>query len=452
MTLKILCLSNGHGEDAIAAKILQQLQKYPLPPELAALPLVGEGQAYTVLNSISIIGPLQRMPSGGFIYMDGQQLWGDIKGGLLKLTFAQIQALRHWVSFQTKLGHQVAVLAIGDIVPLLFAWLSGSSYVFLGTAKSEYHLRDETGELPARSWVERFLLWSGSVYFPWERWLMSRRKCRAVIARDELTAQILRQKSIRAYYLGNPMMDGLKLENSEISMYGGNVEWLEMQRQFTITLLPGSRSPEAYANWEIISQAIAELLETFPQHKLLFLGAIAPNLSLEPLSEVLKNSGWRAEREIRTHSQSSILQLPVDNPQPALFSGEGSIQFPLKLTYKNATVILNQQAFEEFLHRGDFAIAMAGTATEQFVGLGKVAIAIPGKGPQFTPVFAEAQSRLLGASLVVVKHPGQVGVVVKSLLNAPDRLQLIAENGIRRMGEAGAAQNIAKFLMELSWM
>ena len=452
MTLKILCLSNGHGEDAIASQILQQLQKYPLPPDLAALPLVGEGQAYTVLNSVSIIGPLQEMPSGGFVYMDGQQLWRDVKGGLLQLTLAQIKALRSWVSSQTKLGHQVAVLAVGDIVPLLFAWISGAPYTFLGTAKSEYHLRDETGELPPRSWVERFLLWSNSVYFPWERWLMSRRKCRGIIVRDELTAKTLRQKSIRAYYLGNPMMDGLELENSGVSTYQANPKHLQMQGQLTITLLPGSRSPEAYGNWEIMIQAILGLMETFPQQKLLFLGAIAPNLSLEPLSELLKNYGWRGERDIRTNSQSSILQLPVAHPQPALFSGESNIKFPLKLIYKNATIILNQQAFEEFLHRGDFAIAMAGTATEQFVGLGKPVIAIPGNGPQFTPAFAEAQRRLLGASLILVKYPEEVSAVVKSLLNDQDRLQLIAENSARRMGASGASEKIAKFLMELSWI
>ena len=56
---------------------------------------------------------------------------------------------------------------------------------------------------------------------------------------------------------------------------------------------------------------------------------------------------------------------------------------------------------------------MAGTATEQFVGLGKPAIAIPGNGPQFTPAFAEAQSRLLGGSLILVKRPSQVGAAVE---------------------------------------
>lgn len=454
MTLKILCLSNGHGEDVIAVQILQELQKYPLPPCLAALPLVGEGHAYTKLERLSIIGPQQRMPSGGFIYMDGQQLWQDIRGGLLRITYAQLQALKYWVCSQTKLGHQVAILAIGDIVPLLFAWLSGVPYAFLGTAKSEYHLRDETEQILTKSWVERFQVWSGSVYFPWERWLMSRRKCRAVLARDELTAQILRKKSIRAYYVGNPMMDGLESENSRPLMHGSAPGMLRMQRQLIIALLPGSRSPEAYANWEIIIQAVVGLLETFPQQKFLFLGAIAPNLSLEPFGTLLQCYHWQAEREITAFSQNSILQPPVEHPQPTLFSGDFPLQFPLKLISrnKNASMILNQQAFPEFLARGDIAIAMTGTATEQFVGLGKPAIAIPGNGPQFTSAFAEAQSRLLGRALILVKHPREVPGVVKSLLNDPERLKLIAENGVRRMGEPGAAKRISSFLMDLSWM
>ena len=39
---------------------------------------------------------------------------------------------------------------------------------------------------------------------------------------------------------------------------------------------------------------------------------------------------------------------------------------------------------------------MAGTATEQAIGLAKPVIQIEGKGPQFTKPFAEAQRRLLG--------------------------------------------------------
>ena len=68
MTLKILCLSNGHGEDAIAAQIFLELEKSPLSPGLAALPIVGEGQAYSTIADLSILGPRQRMPSVGLIY------------------------------------------------------------------------------------------------------------------------------------------------------------------------------------------------------------------------------------------------------------------------------------------------------------------------------------------------------------------------------------------------
>jgi uncharacterized protein (TIGR03492 family) len=111
-------------------------------------------------------------------------------------------------------------------------------------------------------------------------------------------------------------------------------------------------------------------------------------------------------------------------------------------------MVLTQTAFADCLHQADFAIAMAGTATEQFVGLGKPAIIIPGRGPQFTPAFAEAQTRLLGASVILVKQPVQAATVLQSLLKDPDRLQLIADNGHRRMGTAGAAQRIAEQLME----
>ena len=91
---------------------------------------------------------------------------------------------------------------------------------------------------------------------------------------------------------------------------------------------------------------------------------------------------------------------------------------------------------------------MAGTATEQFIGLGKPAIIIPGNGPQFTPAFAEAQTRLLGASVTLVEQPTQVARAMQSLLSDPDQLQTIAENGRRRMGDPGAARRIATCLLK----
>lgn len=406
--MRLLCLSNGHGEDAIALRILQALQQHPSRPKLAVLPLVGEGRAYAN-SGIPFVGSVRRMPSGGFIYMDGWQVARDLRGGLLQLTLAQLRAVKRWV----KEGG--AILAVGDIVPLLFAWWSGAPYAFVGTAKSEYYLRDEVGLLPRPTWFERMESWSGSVYLPWERWLMSRRRCKAVFPRDTLTTEILKQWAIPAFDLGNPMMDGLAPRGRVGKGESG------LENVLTFVLLPGSRTPEAYGNWQKIVAAVAGLKEAFGFRKLLFLAAIAPTLDLTPLQQTLKLHQWQLS--------------PFPTPQ-------------LAFTQANATLILSQSAFNDWLQQADFAIAMSGTATEQFVGLGKPALILPGKGPQFTPAFAEAQTRLLGPSAILVKQPAQAAAVVQSLLQDPDRLQLIAENGRRRMGEPGAAQRIADCLVE----
>ena len=419
--MHLLCLSNGHGEDVIAVRIGQELQHHPAAPELAALPLVGEGRAYSQLG-IPIIGSVRTMPSGGFIYMEGRQLLRDLRGGLLQLTWAQFKAVRRW----GKKGG--VILAVGDIVPLLFAWLSGAPYAFVGTAKTEYYVRDEAGPLPNRS---RWETWSGSVYYPWERWLMSRPRCKGVFPRDKLTTEILQQWSIPAFDLGNPMMDGIHPENPEPIFYEPDAELKEVQRSLIVTLLPGSRAPEAYNNWQQIVRALAGLLDTFSDRSLLFLGAIAPGLSLDPLCQTLETWAWRQQPP----------ELTVSNIQ---LNDPGALTF----TQKNATLILTQDDYNLCLLKSDCCIAMAGTATEQFVGLGKPAIAIPGKGPQFTPAFAEAQTRLLGPSLILVEQPDKVASVVQQLLHDPDWLQLIAENGQQRMGQPGAASRIANCLIE----
>jgi len=453
---RLLCLSNGHGEDIITVRIVQELQQLCPNLDIAALPIVGEGKAYTHLG-IPLIGSVKIMPSGGFIYMDGRQLLGDIQGGLLQLTWNQLGAMRQWTKGWDKRDKEdkeaeeqrsrgaegqrrksiqnpksqiqnshtphptphTLVLAVGDIVPLLFAWWSGANYAFVGTAKSEYYVRDENGVLSGRSPLARLEHWSGSIYHPWERYFMNHRRCRAVFPRDSLTTNILQQYGVPAFDLGNPMMD--RLEPSQLFVE-------EMSQELKILLLPGSRSPEVYRNWELMLQAITDLMVTFSDRPLVFLAAIAPNLNLAPFYPSLVKAGF---------SKASLSQ-----------RGWGNLPNTLTFQQKNALVILTQHANNDCLHQAQIAIAMAGTATEQFIGLGKPAIIIPGQGPQFTYAFAEAQSRHFGESITLVQSPHQVAETISSLLSNPERLQSITENGIRRMGKPGAARRIAECLLE----
>jgi len=398
--MRLLCLSNGHGEDGIALRVLQELRKQPAITELVALPLVGEGRAYTTAG-IPLVGTVKAMPSGGFVYMDGRQLARDLQDGLVSLTLAQWRSVRQWAAS----GGQI--LAVGDIVPLVFAWGSGAPYSFIGTAKSEYYLRDEAGVLTRSTWFERLEGWAGSVYSPVERWLMARSRCRAVFPRDRLTAETLKRWPIPVFDLGNPMMDGLDTDGPQPSWEAETL---------TIALLPGSRFPEAQENWALILQRLQRLVEQWPT-PLELVAAIAPNLSLDPFVQALTRQGWQATSSATFGYQSSQLHL-------------------------------TQTQFAATLHRAHLAIALAGTATEQAVGLGKPVITFAGQGPQFTPAFAEAQTRLLGPSILYLSPTESLVEAIAQLRRDPERRHQIQENGRRRMGKAGAAARIAACLWE----
>jgi uncharacterized protein (TIGR03492 family) len=418
--MKLLCISNGHGEDAIALPVLQELRKLANPPaEIIALPIVGMGKAYTN-NDFLIAGAVQTMPSGGF-NQDSRQLIRDIQGGLMGLTIAQIKTVQNWARAGGK------VLAVGDIVPLFFAWLSGADYAFIGTAKSEYYIRDRQGEiLPSqRNSIE---VRTGGYYFPWERWLLSSHRCKAVFARDQVTAEILQQHRVPAFDLGNPMTDGVALDGfDQFQPVEG-----ELAHPLFVTLLPGSRPPEAYANWEQLLIAVNSLIPVFAHRSIICLAAITPTLDRDILQHNLCELGWIQSVDPGTNLTN-------------LISDRSAIYYQRD----RATIIITTQAYQQCMHLGDCAIAMAGTATEQFISLGKPAFIIPGEGPQFTPAFAEAQTRLLGESIILVPQAQDVGIEIDRLLQQPDRLQSIAKNGLLRMGTPGAAKRIADCLMDV---
>ncbi|MEN9208543.1 MAG: lipid-A-disaccharide synthase-related protein [Gloeomargarita sp. GMQP_bins_120] len=395
--MRLLCLSNGHGEDRIAGNILTALQQEQMGVVCRALPLVGRGEIYRQMG-IPLIGPARDLPSGGFIH---KGWWQDLRAGLWSLIGQQWRAVRQWA----RASPRGLVLAVGDIWPLWLAWQSGRPFVFVATAKSEYHLRDEQGPLPTTQWCEG---WAGSVFYPWERWLI--RRSLVTFARDELTSTWLKRWSLPVQWVGNPMMDGLD-PTGQLTLPTTFTEAL------VIVLLPGSRVPEAYRNWELILRALPGVVECLTASQILFLAALAPNVERQPIEAALRQHRW-----------------PV---YPGVGFGYGQVG-----------LMVVQGAFNDCLHLAHGGIALAGTATEQLVGLGKPVVSFPGEGPQYTRRFARYQQRLLGPSLRLVERPEAVGPALQDIFSNPDELHLIARNGRQRMGGPGASVTIARWLAQ----
>ncbi|WP_299484672.1 lipid-A-disaccharide synthase-related protein [Acaryochloris sp. IP29b_bin.137] len=381
----LLVISNGHGEDQVAARILQALKQSRPPLSIDALPVVGMGLAYRAQN-ISLLVKGKNFSSAGFW---GRQFGQDLQDGWINLTLQQINAVWQWSQTGGK------VLAVGDIVPLMLAWWSGLPYAFVGTAKSEYYHDHH---------LSRF---RSSIYWPWERWLMAHDRCRGVFPRDRITATHLQQWSIPVFDCGNPMMDELDPP--------GNLP--EVPPGCRILLLPGSHAPEVYANWQLMISAITGLSKA--QQKYVFLGAIAPGLDLAPFQTTLVKYGWTTA---------------------------ANAPYSYYHQQQQATLWLLPDRFRDCLHAANVVLAMAGTATEQAVGLGKPVITMPGSGPQFTAQFAKTQAQLLGPSIYLIKDPVDLPHMLSAVQEKCSQPQAWIENGYCRMGTPGASKKIAQTL------
>lgn len=288
-------------------------------------------------------------------------------------------------------GSYTWAVAMGDVYPL---WLCARHvrrpFVFFPTAKSDYirpHNRLEV------AWMRR---WPAAV-FP----------------RDLRTAEGLGRQGIRTFYVGNLMMDALRPSGRTLPGSGP-----------LVALLPGSRQ-EAYENARLLLAAV-EALPAAYRYAL----ALASQLESGALAGYVRTAGW-AWQEVA--------------------SGEGEPGLVGVLRKAQWTVGVYRGRFADILHEADAVLGMAGTANEQAAGLGKPVITCPGKGPQFTPRFVAAQSRLLGAALLVTEpDPQALAAGVRKVLADPELYRRMAEEGRRRMGEPGAAERAARVCLELA--
>jgi uncharacterized protein (TIGR03492 family) len=403
MPTRLLVLSNGHGEDLIALRVIRALRRRQPLLDVAVLPLVGAGLGFSEAETngeLERIGPRRELPSGGFSNQSLGGLLGDLAAGLPLISWQQLLIVRSW-------GRRgLPVLAIGDLLPLLLAWASGAPYGFIGTPKSDYTWRSGPGR---DCLADRYHRCKGSEWDPWEWVLMRQRRCRLVAVRDALTARGLRRHGVDAQAPGNPMMDELAR--------GPLPAALANRRR--LVLLCGSRMPEALSNLRRLLEALQNLPSTEPLVVLCPTGSRPTAAELEPL---LESMGF-----IRT-------------PRPVGCGATGAWQ------RSSLSVLIGHGGFRSWAAWGEVGLATAGTATEQLVGLGVPALSLPGPGPQFKAGFARRQSRLLGGAVQVCSTPAALTAALARLLASRDEREALARIGRRRMGAAGGSERLAALL------
>ena len=201
----ILILSNGHGEDLVASKIISSIFSSFPGIDIKVYPLVGLGDVFSnpeYQNKVQILNPRKVMPSGGFCMQSITSFLKDINHGLLKLIFRQYQVVRSH-NKNTDL-----IVAVGDSYPLILSWLSGANFAYIQTKKSDY------------SWINNKLSINnilntikGTEWNFLEIIFCRSPRSKFVATRDEVSANNLRKWKIKAI-TSNPM-----LANSQKSLH-----------------------------------------------------------------------------------------------------------------------------------------------------------------------------------------------------------------------------------------
>ena len=396
----LLVLSNGHGEDLVAARVLKSLRQQGHDGLMEGMALVGLGDGLTSVPGLRPIGPRKQLPSGGFGHQSLTGLLQDLRVGLGGLAMDQWRCIRCWRGAHP----QGVVLAVGDLFPLALAWGSGQPYGFIGTPKSDWTWLTDWGATPMADAYHRC---KGSEWDPWEWWLMAHGRCRLVVVRDGLTARGLRRHGIDALAPGNPMVDGPEVDLPLPAS-------LLHQRRFLV--LPGSRLPECLMNLKRLLTALPRQLAA------VLLLATGHQPDPQALATVVTKLGFSPHQ-----------------PPPGTRS---------RLAWQRDSLLLlwGPGCFETWLPWAALGLATAGTATEQLVGRGVPALSLPGPGPQFTPAFARRQSRLLGRAVVPCFSPQQFQQELKRLLGDPQQARLLGRHGQRRMGHRGGSGSIARLV------
>lgn len=394
--MKILVVTNGHGEDQLAVCLIKALQRQWPELHIEAIPLVGEGRRLAAAG-VALDGPRVRVPSGGLVRPQMDAVWRDLRAGLLG------QMRRQMAFVRSRRDAIDAVIAVGDVFAAFVArrGLPAKPLMLVSTAKSAY--------ITGHSALET-------------RWM--RRHCRHVFARDEPTAAALREAGVTASWAGNLMMDALDVTGRQL---------LPAAHGPIVALLPGSRD-DAYVNLRGMADIVTHLAAAEPrgaQRSWSGLVPLAPGLDSRRVVSDLTPRGWHVVGERDSPSEE-------EGPPSTVLHNRG------------AALHIVEGAFGDVIASADIVVGLAGTANEQAAGLGKPVIAYPGPGVQFGPRFLHAQRRLLGDALrVVAPDAAVVAATIREILAADDVQRHMAAVGHERMGPPGGAERMAAAIVRM---
>jgi uncharacterized protein (TIGR03492 family) len=236
---RFLVISNGHGEDAIAAQLVAHL---PSHVTVDAYPMIGSGKSYDGI--CPIVGPRATLASEGWRNVKGSLRRDIVNGGLLTVP----PALRFLRKMRNRYDR---VIVVGDMVGVLACMATGNrDLVYIDVYK--------TGAARLYSGLERQAL---------------RHSCALAFCRADNLAAQLRQSGVDARAAGNLMMDTIPR--------GDYDAMARRTRPLAITLLPGSRA----LTGESFALQIGALKQVQPDRRPDIFLAVAGSVSVEELSK-----------------------------------------------------------------------------------------------------------------------------------------------------------------------
>ena len=394
---RLLLLSNGHGEDLSGALLGQVLKAQG--HDVEALPLVGRGNPYSDAT-IPLVGRTREFSTGGLGYT-------TLRGRLTELVQGQvIYLLRRLLRLIRIAGRYDLVVVIGDVIPVMAAWLCHRPVATYLVAYSSHY--------------------EGKLRLPWPcgNCLKSQR-FKALFSRDALTALDLSEQLKReVVFIGNPFMDSVLSPNNRLPYATRR-----------LGLLPGSRRPELEHNLVLLLGVIEQIpISQYSPGDLEIDLALVGALGDDHLKSIAQSHGW------------------------SLVLGQDSS--PARLEKNGRQIQVRRQRFTSVLWGSDLLLCMAGTAAEQAVGMAKPVLQIPGQGPQFTAGFAEAQRRLLGPTVFCAAAPYEGEGLLRATaklavellersVNDPDLRRDCREQAMQRLGPQGGGRKMAGLISGL---